>query len=370
MERHIINVKISAVPTITNDHIIPMQILVIDDNRANLVLIQHLLLKLPDCNPIQFLSPVEAFEWCRTQTPDLVIVDFMMPGMDGIEFTRRFRQLGGNADIPVLMVTANTQMDVRYEALEAGLNDFLTKPINKAEFLPRVKNMLALRHGQKMLADRAALLAEEVRKATADLRTQERETIFRLSKLAEYRDPETGAHLMRMAHYSRHIARNIGLSEEEQELILEAAPMHDIGKVGIPDHILLKPGKLDPDEFDLMKTHAEIGHEILKNSPSPTLQAGAIIALNHHEKFDGTGYPAGLRDKNIPFYGRITAVADVFDALTSARPYKKAFDIEAAMEIIRKGNGTHFDPACVRAFFQDWDVVLRIKNSFIDEGPI
>lgn len=347
-----------------------MNILVIDDSRTNLALIQYLLLKLPDCTPILFQSPTEALEWCSSQTPDLVIVDFMMPDLNGIEFTRRFRKLAGNSDIPVLMVTANPQMEVRYEALEAGLNDFLTKPINKAEFLPRVKNMLALRHGQKMLADRAALLAEEVHKATAELRAQEQETIFRLSKLAEYRDPETGAHILRMAHYSRLIARNIGLSAEEQELILQACPMHDIGKVGIPDHILLKPGKLDPDEFKIMKTHAEIGHTILKNSPSRMLQTGAMIALSHHEKFDGTGYPAGLKGENIPLYGRITAVADVFDALTSERPYKKAFDIETTVDIIRKGDGTHFDPACVRAFFQDWDEVLRIKNSFVDENDI
>lgn len=345
----------------------PLQILVIDDHRANLVLVQQLLLKLPACTSTLLQSPVEALEWCRSQMPDLVIVDLMMPDMNGIEFTRRFRQLEGNNDIPILMITANTQMEVRYEALEAGLNDFLTKPINKAEFLPRVKNMLALRYSQKMLADRALLLTEEVRKATAELRAQERETIFRLSKLAEYRDPETGAHIMRMANYSHHIARNMGLSEEEQELILQACPMHDIGKVAIPDHILLKPGKLDPDEFELIKTHATIGHEILKNSPSKMLQASAIIALSHHEKFDGTGYPAGLKGDNIPLYGRITAVADVFDALTSDRPYKRAFDIEVAVDIIRKGDGTHFDPACVRAFFRDWDFVLQFKNSFVDE---
>lgn len=349
---------------------IPMQVLVLDDNRANLVLVQELLLKLPDCTSILMQSPVEALEWCHSQTPDLVIVDFMMPNMNGIEFTRCFRQIVGNTDIPVLMITANTQMNVRYEALEASLNDFLTKPINKAEFLPRVKNMLTLRLGQRMLADRAMLLTDEVRKATADLRAQEQETIFRLSKLAEYRDPETGAHLMRMAHYSYHIARNMGLSEEEQELILHACPMHDIGKVAIPDHILLKPGPLDPSEFDLIKTHSAIGHEILKNSPSKMLQASAIIAFSHHEKFDGTGYPTGIKGEKIPVYGRITAVADVFDALTSARPYKKAFDIETAVAIIREGDGSHFDPVCVRAFFQNWDAVLHIKKSFSDEKEI
>lgn len=345
-----------------------MQILVIDDNRTNLVLIQELLLKLPACTSTLMQSPDEALAWCHNHTPDLVIVDFMMPGMDGIEFTRRFRQLDENADIPVLMITANTQMDVRYDALEAGLNDFLTKPINKAEFLPRVRNMLSLRRSRQMLADRALLLSEEIRKATADLRMQERETIFRLSKLAEYRDPETGAHIMRMAHYSRHIARNMRLPVEEQDLILQASPMHDIGKVAIPDHILLKPGKLEPAEFDLIKTHSAIGHEILKNSPSRMLQASAVIALSHHEKFDGTGYPAGIKGEDIPLYGRITAVADVFDALTSDRPYKKAFDIETAMKIIREGDGTHFDPACVRAFFHDWDTVLQIKGSFVDEN--
>lgn len=349
---------------------IPMQILVIDDNHANLVLVQQLLLKLPGCTSFLCPSPVEALEWCRSQTPDMVIVDYMMPDMDGVEFTRCFRQSGDNAEIPVLMVTANTQLEVRYDALEAGLNDFLTKPINKAEFLPRVKNLLALRRSRQLLADRALLLAEEVRKATADLRAQEGETIFRLSKLAEYRDPETGAHLMRMAHYSRHIARNLGMPADEQELILQASPMHDIGKVGIPDHILLKPGKLDAGEFDLIKTHSAIGHEILKNSPSRMLQASATIALAHHERFDGTGYPAGLKGEDIPLYGRITAVADVFDALTSDRPYKKAFDIETAVRVIREGDGTHFDPACVRAFFHDWDAVLQIRDSFIDEGDI
>lgn len=344
----------------------PFNVLVIDDNRANLVLIQHLLLKHPDCTSILFQIPLDAFEWCRSETPDLVIVDYMMPEMDGIEFVRRFRQLEGKSDIPILMVTADTNMDVRYQALESGSNDFLTKPINKSEFQPRVKNMLALRHGQKMLTDRAALLQEEVRKATASLHKQERETIFRLSKLAEYRDPETGAHILRMAHYSGHIARNLGLSEEEQVLIVGAAPMHDIGKVGIPDQILLKPGKLDPGELEQIKKHPEIGHDILKNSPSGIMQAGATIALTHHEKFDGTGYPSGLKGEEIPLYGRITAVADVFDALTAERPYKKAFDNETAMEIIKKGDGSHFDPACVKAFFQDWDNILRIKNSFVD----
>lgn len=341
-----------------------MTVLVVDDDPTNLAVFKHMLLKQQDCLPVSFLSPVEALEWCGTSTPDLVIVDYMMPGMDGVEFIRRFRILDGKLDIPVLMVTANTQVEVRYEALECGANDFLTKPVDKSEFSPRVKNMLALRKSQKLLGDRAALLAEEVHKATEDLRAQELETIYRLTKLAEYRDPETGAHIERMALYSWHIAKLMGLEIEEQELILAAAPMHDIGKVGVADSILLKPGKLDPAEFDEIKKHSQLGHAILEGSPSLLLQTGAIIALSHHEKFDGTGYPSGLKGEEIPLYGRIVAVADVFDALTSERPYKKAFTVEQALDMINEGSGKHFDPACVRAFMLDINGILRIKMSF------
>lgn len=343
-------------------------VLIIDDNRANMVLIEHLLRKIPDCGSELRQDPADALAWCRSQIPDLVIVDYMMPGMDGIEFIRRFRELPGTAEIPILMVTANSTMDVRYEALEAGSNDFLTKPINKAEFVPRVKNMLALRRGQRLLGDRVLLLADEVRKATERLRESEREALFRLSKLAEYRDPETGAHILRMAHYSKHIAARLGMSVEEQDLILEAAPMHDIGKVGIPDEILLKPGKLTVEEFDIIKTHPLVGYEVLKGSSSSVLRAGAEIALSHHEKFDGTGYPSALKGEAIPLYGRIVAVADVFDALTSERPYKKAFDVATARNMIQEGDGKHFDPACVSAFLQNWDEVLGIMNKFAEEA--
>jgi putative two-component system response regulator len=217
-----------------------------------------------------------------------------------------------------------------------------------------------------MLADRAALLAEEVRKATEKIVAQERETIFCLAKAAEYRDPETGAHIIRMAHYSRHIARVLGLSIEEQELLLEAAPMHDIGKVGTPDLILLKPGKLTTDEFSIMKQHAVIGYEVLNTASSHMLKTAAEIAHTHHEKFDGSGYPRGLKGQDIPLFGRIVAVADVFDALTSERPYKKAWSIEEATELIREGAGKHFDPSCVEAFFADFDDVLAIKHRFVD----
>jgi putative two-component system response regulator len=299
--------------------------------------------------------------------PDLVIVDYMMPEMDGLSFIHHFRELHGRTEIPVLMITANDQKDVRYEALNGGANDFLTKPIDRIEFSARAKNMLALRTGQKFLADRAAHLAQQVDERTKEIRERERELIFRISRAAEFRDPETGAHIQRMAHYSQLIARKLGLSEMQQRLILQAAPMHDVGKIGIRDYILLKPGRLTPEEFEIMKRHAELGYELLKGSSSEIIQTGAEIALAHHEKYDGSGYPQGLKGEAIPLFGRIVAVADVFDALTSERPYKKAWALEDALKLLQDGRGTHFDPQCVDAFMADWEAVLDIRQRFQDE---
>jgi putative two-component system response regulator len=214
------------------------------------------------------------------------------------------------------------------------------------------------------MADHASWLAGEVRKATREIVDRERETVLRLSKAAEYRDPETGAHIVRMAHYSRLIAQGLGLSEEDQQLLLEAAPMHDIGKVGIADNILLKPGRLTEEEFEVMKQHAEFGFELLSGSSSKLLQAGAEIAKGHHEKFDGSGYPLGIKGEDIPIFSRIVAVADVFDALTSERPYKKAWEVADAVDFLKKGAGTHFDPACVQAFLSAWNDVEEVRAKF------
>lgn len=344
-----------------------MTVLVVDDAPMNVALLCHLLGKIEHCKARSFLVPEAALAWCEDNIPDVVMVDFMMPVMNGIEFIRRFRCIDGCQDIPVLMITANDEVELRYQALDVGANDFLIKPIDKIEFLARSKNMLALRKNQRFLEDRASWLDEEVRKATADIRERERETVLRLCKAADSRDPETGAHIVRMANYSRVIAAQLGLSEVEQQLILEAAPMHDIGKVGIPDHILLKPGKLSIDEFAIMKTHAFLGYEILAGSESEMLQAGAQIALAHHEKYDGSGYPKGLVGDDIPLFARIVAVADVFDALTSERPYKSAWDIDKALALLHEGSGKHFDPKCVDAFVSDWPRILDIKNRYQEE---
>ena len=351
------------------------QVLIIDDTDINLILFGALVKKLDDCEPHTFADSRKALEWAKANVPDLVIVDYMMPDLDGLEFISMFRELPGRKMVPVLMITANDQKQIRYRALDLGANDFLTKPVDKVEFLARAKNMLSLNQARKNLADHAAWLAGEVRKATKEVVDRERETVFRLSKAAEYRDPETGAHILRMAHFSFLIARELGLSVEDQNLLLEAAPMHDIGKVGIADKILLKPGRLTEEEFEIMKQHAVFGYELLKGSSSKVLQAGAEIARGHHEKFDGSGYPLGLKGEEIPIFSRIVAVADVFDALTSERPYKKAWSIEAAVDFLTNGSGTHFDPACVKAFLNAWEDVLEIRERFqedplTDVGPL
>lgn len=341
---------------------------IIDDSDINLALIKALVLRLGDCQPLLF--PHKALEWCRENIPDLVIVDYMMPDMDGLQFIKVFRGLPEREAIPILMITANDQKDVRYEALEGGANDFLNKPIDRIEFSARARNMLNLRTGQKFLADRAQHLGALVEEQTQEIREREKELIFRMSRAAEFRDPETGAHIQRMAHYSRLIARGIGLDEATQKLVLEAAPMHDVGKIGIPDFILLKPGKLTTEEFEVMKGHSRLGYELLKDSNSASLRAGAEIAWTHHEKFDGSGYPRGLAGQDIPLFGRIVAVADVFDALTSERPYKRAWSLEDACLFLEEWKGRHFDPACVEAFMASWNEVIDIRRRFQDsDGP-
>ncbi|GAA4029395.1 HD-GYP domain-containing protein [Actimicrobium antarcticum] len=345
-----------------------MIVLIVDDDQTNLALFSHMLKAIPDVKPVTMAEPIAALAWCASNDPDLVLVDYMMPELNGLRFIQDFRDLPGKTTIPVVMVTADIDTEVRHRALQLSANDFLTKPVNKTELRARVTNLLALRAAQRQLSTRAVWLAEEVAKATSEIVAREREAILRLSRAAEYRDPETGAHLLRLSQYSRLIAANLGMGTAEQDLLGDAAPMHDIGKVGIPDNILLKPGRLDAEEMDIMRTHAKIGADILRGSTSPLLQVAAAIALTHHEKFDGSGYPHGLKGEQIPLYGRIIAVADVFDALTSARPYKPAWEIDRAVALIRDGSGSHFDPVCVDAFFQDWSSVMAIYEKHRDEA--
>tara|TARA_R110001599_G_scaffold64023_3_gene178938 strand:- start:557534 stop:558577 length:1044 start_codon:yes stop_codon:yes gene_type:complete len=344
-----------------------MHVLIVDDNQINLSLFSHLLKSIPDVVPIEMSEPLLALDWCRKNEPHLVLIDYKMPNLDGLQFLNLFRALPGRAAVPVIMITADIEPDVKHRALQSTANDFLIKPVDGTELLARATNMLTLRNAQLRLINHANQMAVEIKTAAAKEEARDLESLLRLARAAEHRDPETGAHLARLSHYSALLARNLGLSVVEQNLLRDAAPMHDIGKVGIPDRILLKPGRLDDEEMAIMRTHAQIGADILKESNSPLMRAAAAIALSHHEKFDGSGYPNGLKADQIPLYGRIIAVADVFDALTSARAYKPAWEMSLAVATIREGAGAHFDPVCVNAFFLDLDAVLHIHEQYQDE---
>jgi two-component system, response regulator RpfG len=293
-----------------------------------------------------------------------------MPVVDGIEFVKRMRQIPAYAHVPVVMVTVYDDRGVRYAALDAGVTDFLTKPLDTRECLARCRNLLTLRRQQLALEDRGRLLEGLVHDATREVHEREKETLLRLAKAGEFRDEETGNHVLRMAHYSRLIAEGIGMSTEDIETIELAAPLHDLGKIGLPDNILLKGGHLTPEETLVMQRHPIIGYEILKDSPSKYVRMGALIALGHHEKFDGSGYPYGLVGDHIPLPARIVAVADVYDALTTKRPYKQAWDTDAAFSYLLDHRATHFDPALVEAFLSMRDEVVRVQEDLEDrEAP-
>ncbi|MFA7084296.1 MAG: HD domain-containing phosphohydrolase [Arcobacteraceae bacterium] len=342
-----------------------MRLLSIDDNKTNLLIVESYA-KMLQLNIDSFLDPKEALEKTQTQEYDLVIVDFMMPDINGLEFIELFRKT--NQETPIIMLTAvGDDMKLQIDALQLGANDFLSKPINAPAFKARIINMLKLRKAQLLIKDKALLLQEEVEQATKRLKESEQETLQMLGKTSEYKDPETNAHTLRVAHYSKLLAHAYGMDKEFQEVVFYASPFHDIGKIGIPDKILLKPGKLNEDEFAIMKKHSSIGYEILKGSKSKYLKAGGVIAYNHHEKYDGTGYPNGLKGESIPILGRITAIADVFDALTSTRPYKEAWSIEQAFELLEEEKGKHFDPILVELFLQQKQKVIEIYYEFKEE---
>ncbi len=345
------------------------RVVILDDRATARRLLEGLARSLePGVVVESFSDPHEALAQMQHATPDLIITDYRMPGMDGIEFTRRVRAERMLADVPVIIVTVVEDREIRYQALENGATDFLTRPIDPQECRARCINLLALRRNQKLVADRAQWLEDQVMLATREVRMRERETLLKLAKAGEYRDEDTGNHILRMAKYARLIAEELKLTAMECDEIEAAAPMHDIGKIGIPDHILLKPGRHTPEEQAIMRRHPLIGHEILADSPSRYLQMGAVIALGHHERFDGSGYPHGLAGEAIPLPARIVAVADVFDALMSKRPYKAAWTFQDALGYIRSERGRHFDPACVRAFELRIDGVAAILRELGDSA--
>jgi two-component system response regulator RpfG len=343
-------------------------VMVIDDQSISRMILQELIWSLDENIQVEpFSDPVKALEWAKQHTPDLILTDYKMPAMDGVEFTLWVRRIPSCMDIPVIIITCVDDKAVRYRALEAGATDFLNKPIDHHECRARCRNLLVLRQQQQIIKDKARWLESEIEDTTHKITLREQETLLRLARAGEYRDEDTGNHVVRMSRYSRLIAETMGRPSEECEIIEHAAPMHDIGKIGIPDDILLKPGKLTLEERAVMQEHAAIGYRILYDSPSCYLQTGAIIAQSHHEHYDGTGYPHGLQGEQIPLAARIVAVADVFDALVTRRPYKSPWPMQLALDHLVEQKGKHFDPECVEAFLACTSQINSIQNMFADQ---
>jgi putative two-component system response regulator len=340
----------SAVPLAT--------VLVVDDTPGNIDILQEIL--TPTYRVKVAASGVRALEIAaQDDPPDLILLDIMMPGMDGYEVLRRLQANPRTRVIPVLFVTAKEAPEDEQLGFDLGCVDYLTKPISAPKVRARVRTHLALR-------DQNRTLEAAVRERTRELEATRLSILERLGRAAEFRDNETGMHVLRMSQTSQCVALELGLPVDEATLLLQAAPMHDIGKIGIPDRVLLKPGRLDADEWVIMRRHPEIGHRIIGQHTSPLLKMAAEVALTHHERWDGTGYPAGLRGDAIPRVGRIVAVADVFDALTSVRPYKPAWSVADAVAELERGAGSHFDPRVVAAFLGRLPEILAATAAFGD----
>ncbi len=364
------------------------KIMIVDDEALNIRVVQRHLERAGYRNFVTSDDPRPVVDMVVKEMPDVILLDVMMPEVSGLEILRRVREDKRLAYIPTLVCTAFDNVQVKLEALELGATDFLTKPINAAELVVRVRNALVVKAHHDHLKNYARELAEQVRHRTAELAASRRVLIDCLARAAEYRDNETGRHVIRVGRYAEIIARRMGLDPQFVELIEHAAPLHDMGKVGIPDMILLKPGTLSPDEFELMKrhciygkrtfepmsrdewrmfkSHTFLGEMIMDVRSSPIITMAAKIALTHHERWDGNGYPMGLSGEDIPLAGRITAVADVFDALSSKRPYKPAFPLERCFAIMEEGRGTHFDPKVLDAFLAAREDIVEIRMEYID----
>jgi len=348
------------------DHILQARILVVDDNLTNVVLLKKLLEAEGYLHVDGETDSRKVVGMYEAAPYDLVLLDIRMPHMDGYDVMDGLKGIA-NGDIPPIMVlTAQTDMDTKLKALAAGAQDFLHKPFDRVEALTRIRNMIEVRLLHKQVREQNEILEQKVQERTQELEDTRLDVVHRLGRAAEYKDNETGLHVVRMSKIAHLLAVALGMSDADAKLLLHASPMHDIGKIGIPDGVLLKPGKLDPDEWEVMKTHCQIGAEILGDHPSPLMQMARLVAITHHEKWDGSGYPKGLKGEAIPLVGRITAVADVFDALTSERPYKKGWAIEDAAAFIKEQSGQHFDPTVVDKFTEHLDEIVTIRNTHRD----
>ncbi|MBZ0273591.1 response regulator [bacterium] len=348
------------------------RVLVVDDEESNRSILDGMLEPL-GYEVMAAASGRQALDLIREREPDVILLDVMMPGMNGFQVLEILKADDATRNIPIVVVTALNEKKDRVEALRLGANDFLSKPVDQIELRARVASLMEvkayydhLRAYQKRLETEVAERTEELNRALRLIKGASLDTILRLSRAAEFKDGETFAHVVRVAHYASTLARAAGHDEQTVEAMLYSAPLHDIGKVGLPDRILLKPTRLTPDEEEVMRRHTIIGAKILEKSDSRLIRFAEVIARSHHERWDGGGYPDGLAGEDIPLAGRITTVADVFDALTTERPYKSAYSTGDTLDYIRRERGRHFDPVLVDALLDRLDEVLSIRERFAD----
>lgn len=328
------------------------KILIVDDQKTNVQLLKRMLRAAGYLSITATQDPLEACALHRKHHYDLILLDLQMPGMDGFAVMEDLQRSAPDSYLPVLVITAHPEHKLR--ALQAGAKDFVSTPFELAEVLARVHNLLEVRLLHRALQYHNTLLEQRVDERTAELQENYLETILTMTRAAEHKDEDTGAHVQRIAYYSGKLAELMGMDEAFVDCIFVASPMHDIGKIGIHDHVLLKPGGFTPEEWQIMRGHTTMGAKILGNSKSPYLKMAAEIALNHHERWDGSGYPNGKRGADIPLCARIMNICDIYDALRSERPYKPAYDHTRAMHIITCGDGRvqpqHFEPKILATF--------------------
>lgn len=340
--------------------VVPACVLIVDDMPLNISLLNAVLMN--DYTIKVATSGAQAIDICLSMPVDIILLDVMMPAMDGFETCRRLKEHLMTRAIPVIFVTARGEVENESTGFDCGAVDYITKPIRAPIVQARVRTHLAQ-------SDQKRALELLVQERTAELNDTRLEILHRLGSAGECRDNETGLHVVRVCSYSRIIARAAGLPESETELLYNAAALHDTGKIGIPDSILYKPGKLNDDEWKIIRSHCEIGYKIIGAHKNALLEAAATIALTHHEHWDGGGYPQGLMGNDIPLFGRIVAVADVFDALTSERPYKKAWSMEEAIREITRCSGRQFDPRIVEALLRKLPELALVMEQLADKVP-
>lgn len=350
-----------------DDSLVNSYIIAVDDDEANLKILRKMLAAQGYTRITTLTDPREVMPLYRKECPDLILLDLNMPYLSGFDILYLLAEERNEPAPPVIVITAQQREDALVRALSGGATDFITKPIDRTEVLLRIKNTLTSHIARRQGIKQNENLERLVDFRTADLRNTRRQIVTALGRAGEFRDNDTGRHVVRVGNYSKCLAKSLGWNDVLCELISQAAQLHDVGKIGIPDRILLKPGRLDEAEMEIMKTHTTIGSVILEEGDSDLLRLARLIALSHHEKWDGTGYPGHLAGKDIPQPGRIVALADTFDALISPRVYKPKWSIETILDYVSASNGSQFDPEVVEAFRNCVPEFLAIFNDLSDD---